>query len=44
MLDAPDADFGHWVEPPARGGVQSLGWFEFGPVGEAWRTAMGAGG
>ena len=22
----------------------SLGWFEFGPVGEAWRAAVGGGG
>jgi hypothetical protein len=44
MLDAADADFGHWVVPPARAGVHSLGWFEFGPVGEAWRAAVGAGG
>ena len=40
MLEAPDADFGHWVVPAARDGVQSLGWFEFGPAGEA--AAFGA--
>jgi hypothetical protein len=31
------------VTPPPRDGVESLGWFEFGPVGEAWRDAVTAG-
>lgn len=43
MLEAPDADFGHWELPPPRDGVHSLGWFEFGPTAEAWRTAVAQG-
>jgi hypothetical protein len=42
-LEAPDADFGHWELPPPRDGIESLGWFEFGPTAEAWRTAVAAG-
>jgi hypothetical protein len=38
-LEAPDADFGHWVQPPARDGVLTMGWYEFGPAGEAFRAA-----
>jgi hypothetical protein len=44
ILEAPDADFGHWETPPARDGVHSLGWFESGPAAERWRTAVGRGG
>ncbi len=44
ILEAPDADFGHWELPPPRDGVHSLGWFELGPTAEAWRAAVGAGG
>lgn len=43
LLEAADADFGHWEVPPPRDGVHSLGWFEFGPVAEAWRTAVAKG-
>jgi hypothetical protein len=43
QLAAPDADFGHWVMPPARDGVGSLGWYEFGPTADAWRAAVSAG-
>ena len=43
MLEAPDADFGHWELPPPRDGVHSLGWFEFGPTAEAWRNAVAQG-
>jgi hypothetical protein len=42
-LEAPDADFGHWELPPPHDGVHSLGWFEFGPTAEAWRTAVAKG-
>lgn len=42
-LEAPDADFGHWELPPPQDGVHSLGWFEFGPTAEAWRTAVANG-
>jgi hypothetical protein len=42
VLEAPDADFGHWELPPPRDGVESLGWFEFGPAAEAWRAAVAA--
>ena len=44
MLEAPDADFGHWVTSPPRDGELTLPWFELGPVGEAWRAAVGTGG
>lgn len=43
LLEAPDADFGRWVLPAPRDGVQSLGWFEFGPTAESWRAAVTAG-
>ena len=43
VLEAPDADFGHWELPPPRDGVQSMGWFEFGPTAEAWRAAVARG-
>jgi hypothetical protein len=43
LLEAPEADFGHWELPPARDGVESLGWFEFGPTADAWRAAVAAG-
>ena len=41
VLEAPDADFGHWFTPPPKDGVLSLGWYEFGPAGEAFRAAAG---
>jgi hypothetical protein len=43
VLEAPDADFGHWDLPPPKDGIGSLGWFEFGPTAEVWRAAVGAG-
>jgi hypothetical protein len=43
MLEAPGADFGRWELPPPRDGVQSLGWFEFGPAADTWRAAVGRG-
>ena len=43
ILEAPDADFGHWELPPPRNGVHSLGWFEAGPAAEAWRAAVARG-
>lgn len=43
ILEAPGADFGRWETPPPRDGVHSLGWFEFGPTAEIWRTAVGRG-
>jgi hypothetical protein len=43
MLEASDADFGHWELPPPRDGIHSLGWFEFGPTAEAWRAAVARG-
>ncbi len=43
LLEAPDADFGHWELPPPRDGVGSLGWFEFGPTADVWRAAVAAG-
>jgi hypothetical protein len=44
LLDAPDADFGHWEVPPERDGVGSLGYSVLGPVGEAFRAAVASGG
>ena len=41
VLGAPDADFGRWFTPPPRDGVLSMGWYEFGPAGEAFRAATG---
>jgi hypothetical protein len=43
VLEAPEADFGHWDLPPPRDGVESLGWFEFGPAADTWRAAVAAG-
>ena len=39
VLEAPDADFGHWFRPPPKDGVLSMGWYELGPAGEAFRAA-----
>ena len=39
VLEAPDADFGHWETPPG-----TLGYFELGRAGEAFRSAVGRGG
>jgi len=44
ILEAADADFGHWEVPPPRDGVESLGWFTFGPAADAWRSAVATGG
>ena len=41
VLEAPDADFGHWFTPPPKDGVLSMGWYEFGPAGEAFQAAAG---
>ena len=43
ILEAPDADFGHWELPPPRDGIHSMGWFEFGPTAEAWRAGVARG-
>jgi hypothetical protein len=44
ILEVPDADFGRWDVPSPRDGVQSLGWFEFGPTaGTLLRGAQGGG-
>lgn len=43
-LESPSADFGHWESPPPKDGIHSLGWYEFGPVAEAWRSAVARGG
>ena len=44
ILEAPDADFGHWEVPPPVNGVHHLGYFVFGPTAEAWRASVGRGG
>ena len=42
VLTAPDADFGHWEVTPPTGVVHHLGWFQFGPVADAFRDASPA--
>ncbi len=44
VLEAPDADFGHWDVPPPTNGVHSFGYFVFGPTADAFRAAVGRGG
>src|SRR5688500_10168301 len=44
VLEAAEPDFGHWVLPPLKDGVHSLGWFELGPAGEAFLAAVAKGG
>jgi hypothetical protein len=44
ILEAPGVAFGHWEMPPARDGVSSLGYFTFGPAGEAFLAAVRGGG
>ncbi|MBA2381848.1 MAG: hypothetical protein H0V73_07030 [Chloroflexi bacterium] len=43
LLESPAADFGHWEVPAPRDGVGSLGYYVFGPVGEAFLAAVAAG-
>jgi len=44
ILEAPDAEFGHWEVPPPVNGIHSFGYFVFGPTAEAWRAGVGRGG
>lgn len=44
ILEAPDADFGHWEAPPPVDGVHHMPYYDFGPAAEAWRGAVGRGG
>ena len=45
ILDAPDADFGHWEGGSTdTDGVLQMPWFAFGPTGDAFRAAVGRGG
>jgi hypothetical protein len=44
ILEAPDADFGHWDTSPGPDGTLHLPWFVFGPTAEAFREAVGRGG
>ncbi len=39
ILESPSADFGHWETPPG-----TLGYYVFGPAGEAFLDAVGRGG
>jgi hypothetical protein len=43
ILEAPDADFGHWDTAPTTAGVAHMPWFEPGPAAEAFRTAVARG-
>ena len=44
VLEAPDADFGHWDIGPAADGTAHLPWFVPGPTEDAFRAAVGRGG
>jgi hypothetical protein len=44
ILEAPDADFGHWDVTPMTDGTEHLPWFVFGPNADAFREAVGRGG
>jgi len=44
ILEAPDADFGHWDNGPSADGTAHLPWFVPGPTEEAFRMAVGRGG
>jgi hypothetical protein len=43
ILESPDADFGHWEEPPPVDGVYRMPYFTFGPAAEAVRSAVAHG-
>ena len=43
ILEAPDADFGHWDTSPSIDGTEHLPWFVFGPTAKAFRAAVGRG-
>ena len=43
ILEAPDADFGHWDDTPAVAGTEHLPWFVFGPTADAFRAAVVSG-
>ena len=43
-LESGEAEFGHWEVTPPTGDVHHLPYYEFGPVAEAFRTAVGRGG
>ena len=43
ILEAPDADFGHWDDSPTVAGTEHLPWFVFGPTADAFRAAVGRG-
>lgn len=44
VLEAPDADFGHWDNDPLPDGSIHMPWFVPGPTEDAFRTAVGRGG
>ena len=44
VLEAPDADFGHWDAPAPVDGVHRMPYFVFGPTAEAFRSAVARGG
>ena len=44
ILEAPDADFGHWDNTPTISGSEHLPWFVFGPTADAFRAAVASGG
>lgn len=43
-LDLPGADFGEWEASRTVGGVTHLGYFAFGPTGQAFLDAVARGG
>lgn len=44
LLESADAEFGRWEVPPPKDGLHSLGYYVFGPVGEAFLAAVRGGG
>ncbi len=44
VLEAPDANFGHWDHGPSADGGAHLPWFVPGPTEDAFRSAVGRGG
>jgi Family of unknown function (DUF6508) len=44
VLEAPDADFGHWDRTPTTDGSEHLPWFTFAPTADAFTSAVGRGG
>ena len=44
VLEAQDADFGHWDNEPMPDGTVHMPWFVPGPTADAFQAALGRGG